>query len=592
MFLRARQRKKNGKQHRYFSVVENRRLAGGKHTQRQVLYLGEINDSQEEAWRRTLDVFDEQRGCSERLALFPEDRPLPADALNAVHVRLEQMELKRPRAFGDCWLACEVWKQLGLDRFWERRLLGQRGDVPWEKVLQLLVVNRLIAPGSEFHLHREWFDSSAMDQLLDCDFAVAGKDRLYRCLDLLLEHRSEVFVHLRERWRDLFGARFDVLLYDLTSTYFEGSCEQIPKARHGYSRDGRPDCRQVVIALVVTTDGLPLAYEVLPGNTSDRTTLKDFLKKIEDRYGKARRVWVMDRGIPTEALLAEMRQAGVHYIVGTPKGSLSKVEQRFLPMPWRSVHEGVLVKLLEQDAEMLVLAKSAARANKERAMRRRKLRGLFQGLLRLQSQNPTRDRLLQRLGVLKHAAGRAASLVEIQVPGEGQCVTRETFYWRLRVDVFKAVERRDGHYLLRSNITGERPEVLWERYVQLTEIEGAFKALKSDLAIRPIHHQLEARMEAHIFVAFLAYCLLTTLRKRLQIHAPGLTPRQVLEKLSRIQMLDIWLPTSDGRWLIMPRYTQPETEQQMVLEKLKLELPGQPPPRIRSNGTLVASDKS
>jgi hypothetical protein len=592
MYLRARQRKKNGKRHRYFSVVESRRLAGGKHTQRQVLYLGEINDSQEEAWRRTLEVFDESRHCQETLALFPDDRPLPPGALNAVQVRLEQMELRRPRAFGNCWLACEVWRQLGLDKFWGQKLAPQRGEVPWEKVLQLLVVNRLIAPGSEFHLHREWFDASAMDQLLDCDFAVAGKDRLYRCLDLLLEHRNEVFQHLRERWSDLFGAQFDVLLYDLTSTYFEGSCVRIPKAKHGYSRDGRPDCRQVVLALVVTTDGLPLAYEVLPGNTSDRTTLKGFLKKIEERYGKARRVWVMDRGIPTEEILAEMRQEGVQYIVGTPKGSLSKIEQQFLPLPWRSVHEGVVVKLLAQDAELLVLAKSTARASKERAMRRRKLRTLFQGLLHLRAQQPERDRLLQRLGVLKHAAGRVASLVEIQIPQEGQRVTRETFCWRLKIEAFKAAEGRDGHYLLRSNITGEKPEVLWERYVQLTEIEAAFKTLKSDLAIRPVHHQIEKRVEAHIFVAFLAYCLLTTLGKRLQAHAPGLTPRQVLEKMSRIQMLDIWLPTSDGRWLIMPRYTQPDTEQQIVLQKLRLELPRQPPPRIRSNGTLIAPDQT
>jgi transposase len=592
MFLRSRERKKNGKLHRYFSVVENRRLADGSHTQRQVLYLGEINDSQEEAWRRTLSVFDENRNCHETLALFPDDRPLPSDALNAVHVRLEQMELKRPRAFGNCWLACEVWKQLGLDRFWERKLETQRGEVPWEKVLQLLVVSRLIAPGSEFHLHREWFDSSAMDQLLDCDFAVAGKDRLYRCLDLLLEHRTETFQHLRERWRDLFNAQFDVLLYDLTSTYFEGSCARIPKAKHGYSRDGRPDCRQVVIALVLTTDGLPLAYEVLPGNTSDRTTLKGFLKKIEERYGKARRVWVMDRGIPTEEILSQMRQEGVQYIVGTPKGSLNKTEQKFLQLPWHTVHEGVSVKLLEQDAELLVLAKSGDRANKERAMRRRKLRTFFQGLLRLRAGNPKRDRVLQRLGVLKHHAGRAAGLVEIRVPREGESVSHETFYWRLKTKAFKAVEGRDGHYLLRSNITGEQPERLWKRYVQLTEIEAAFKALKSDLAIRPIHHQREERVEAHIFVAFLAYCLLTTLGKRLQVHAPGLTPRQVLEKLSRIQMLDIWLPTSDGRWLIMPRYTQPDMEQQLVLEKLELELPLQPPPRIRSNGTLIAPPKT
>ena len=587
MFLRARERKKNGKSHRYYSVVENRRVAGGGHTQRQVLYLGEINDSQEAAWRRTLEVFDETRQRSETLALFPEDCPLPPGALNAIHVRLEQMELKWPRAFGNCWLAGEIWKQLELDKFWQRKLSAHRGDVPWEKVLQLLVVNRLIAPGSEFHLHREWYDASAMDQLLDCDFAVAAKDRLYRCLDLLLQHRDETFAHLKERWRDLFNAPFDVLLYDLTSTYFEGLCEQIPKAKHGYSRDGRPDCRQVVIALVVTPDGLPLAYEVLPGNTSDRATLKDFLKKIETRYGKARRVWVMDRGIPTEEVLSQMRQEGVQYIVGTPKGSLSKVEALFLQKPWSEVHEGVSVKLLEQSGELLVLAQSAARANKERAMRRRRLRGYFQGLLRLRRQTPSRDKLLQRLGVLRHEAGRAASLVEVHVPREGESVTRETFFWRLKTDLFKAAEGRDGHYLLRSNITGEKPEVLWERYVQLTEIESAFKALKSDLAIRPIHHQLEARVEAHIFVAFLAYCLLATLRRRLAVHAPGLTGRQALEKLGRIQMLDVWLPTSDGRWLIMPRYTHPDAEQQMVLEKLKLELPAQQPPRIRSNGTLL-----
>ncbi len=243
MFLRARERKKNGKSHRYYSVVENRRVAGG-HTQRQVLYLGEINDSQEEAWRRTLEVFDENRRCHQTLALFPDDRPLPPGALNAIHVRLEQMELKRPRAFGNCWLACQVWRQLGLDTFWQQKLSSRRGEAPWEKVLQLLVVNRLIAPGSEFHLHREWFDSSAMDQLLGCDFGVAGKDRLYRCLDLVLKHRDEVFQHLRQRWRDLFHSDFDVLLYDLTSTYFEGLCARIPKAKHGYSRDGRPDCRQ------------------------------------------------------------------------------------------------------------------------------------------------------------------------------------------------------------------------------------------------------------------------------------------------------------------------------------------------------------
>src|SRR5277367_1725828 len=275
MFLRSHSRRKSGKAHRYWSVVESRRLNGGASAQRQVLYLGEINDTQQAAWRKTISVFDEDRGESRALSLFPDDRPIPADAVDAVSVVLSEMKLLRPRSFGDCWLGCLLWQELHLDRFWRDKLSAHRGGVAWESVLQLLVVNRLCDPGSEFSVHRRWFLGSAMDQLLGLDFAVAGKDRLYRCLDLLLAHKDELCKHLVERWKTLFDAKFDVLLYDLTSTYFEGSCEQIPKARHGYSRDGRPDCRQVVIALVVTTDGLPLAYEVLAGNTLDHSTLKD-----------------------------------------------------------------------------------------------------------------------------------------------------------------------------------------------------------------------------------------------------------------------------------------------------------------------------
>ena len=580
MFLRAIERKKNGKTHRYFSVVENRRLKNNKYTQRQVLYLGEINDCQEVAWRKTLLVFDERRKHSQTLALFPDDRPLPADACNAIHVKLDQLQLRRARCFGNCWLGQLVWRLLALDSFWEERLGAQRGEVSWAKVLELLVLNRLIDPGSEFRLHRQWFDRSAMDELLGCDFAVASKDRLYRCLDLVLPHKDAVFQHLKQYWQNLFKVSFDVLLYDLTSTYFEGLCELIPKAKHGYSRDGRPDCRQVVLALIVTPDGLPLAYEVLPGNTADNTTLRDFLKKIEACYGKARRVWVMDRGIPTEEVLAEMRQEGVQYLVGTPKGRLTRLEQSFLPKPWREVHDGVQVKLWEDSGELLVLAKSAARLQKERAMRRRRLKKLYAGLKEVLRQAPPRDTLLQKLGALKHDAGRAAHLVEIVVPPAGEKVTPATFHWKLRLAKFKAAARRDGHYILRTNLTDEAPEVLWQRYTQLTEVEAAFKNLKSDLAIRPIHHQLEQRVEAHIFVAFLAYCLIATLRQRLRVHAPGLTPKAVLEKLATIQMVDVWLPTTDGRWLVMPRYTQPQEEHELVLERLKLNLPTQPLPRI------------
>jgi len=594
MFLRSHKRWKNGKQHRYFSIVENRRIAGrgpdGKRiAQRTVLYLGEINDSQQAAWRKSLDVFDGTGTQPKQLALFPDDKPIPPDALNAIQVRLAEMKLLRPRHFGDCWLGCWLWQHLDLDRFWRRRFEGTRGDVPWQKVLQLLAIHRMIQPGSEYHLHREWFLNSAMDELLGVDFQAAGKDRLYRCLDRLLAHKDDLFKHLRQRWQDLFAAEFDVLLYDLTSTYFEGLCQQNPKARHGYSRDGRGDCRQVVIALIVTPQGFPLAYEVLPGNTVDNTTLRAFLRKIEARYGKARRTWVMDRGIPTEATLAEMRQAGTDYLVGTPRSKLGKLEQSLTNLPWQQARQDVRVKLLAEDGELYVLAQSQARRKKETAMRRRKLRKLWDGLKRVRKNCRSRDRLLERVAVLKHEAGRAAHLVEIHTPAPGEPVNEQTFRYRLKRDAYRQVRRRDGSYLLRTTLPPEPPERLWQQYMTLVEIEGAFRCLKSDLAVRPVYHQREHRVEAHIFVAFLGYCLTVTLKNMLRPHAPGLTPRAVLEKLGRIQMVDVQIPTTDGRWLTMPRHTQPEAEQQMILAKLGLELPPQPPPRITAGKVSPAT---
>lgn len=586
MFLRPITRKKDGKEHRYFGVVENRRVGDGRVVQRQVLYLGEINDSQQAAWRKTLEVFDETQQQYSTLSLFPDDREIPGEAVNSLQVKLQEMELRRPRAFGNCWLGCELWGQLGLGEFWRERLsaAAKRETVPWEKVLELLVVNRLIDPGSEFRLHRHWFDRSAMAQLLEVDFAVAEKDRLYRCLDRILAHKQELFVYLRQRWQDLFEADFDVLLYDLTSTYIEGEGEQIPKAKHGYSRDKRFDCRQVVIGLVITREGLPLAYEVMEGNTSDRTTLRGFLEKIEAAYGKARRVWLMDRGIPTEEVLAEMRdpERAVCYLVGTPRGKIRQYEKKWLELPWQKVRESVEVKLLADAGELFVLAKSEGRRAKETAMRRRRLARLLWKLRAMRRSCPARDQLLLRIGAAKKDAGRAYSFVRIRLPKEGEEVTRQSFTFRLNKDKLKKAELRDGHYLLRSNLVGEDPAVLWERYVQLTQIEAAFKALKSELGLRPIHHQLEHRVEAHILVAFLAYCLLVTLKNRLQALAPGLTPKAVLEKLGAIQMLDVCFPTTDGRWLVMPRYTQPEPDQQILLHRLKLCLPPQPPPRLQA----------
>lgn len=589
MFLRSTNRRKDGKDHRYFSVVENRRVSDGRVVQRRVLYLGEINDSQESAWRKTLEIFDESQQRYSNLSLFPDDREVPAEAVNSLQIKLYEMELRHPRAFGNCWLGCELWRQLGLAEFWRERLSAatKRETVPWEKVLELLVVNRLIEPGSEFRIHRHWFERSAMAELLEVDFAVAEKDRLYRCLDRLLAHKQELFVFLRQRWEDLFQPDFDVLLYDLTSTYIEGEGEEIPKAKHGYSRDKRFDCRQVVIGLVITREGFPLAYEVMEGNTSDRTTLRDFLKKIEEAYGKARRVWLMDRGIPTEEVLAEMRdpEGAVCYLVGTPRGKIQQYEKKWLELPWQKVRESVEVKLFADGGELFVLAKSEGRRAKETAMRRRRLTRLLWKLRALHRSCPARDQLLLRIGAAKKDAGRAYSFVEIRLPKEGEEVTRQSFTFSLKKDKLKKAELRDGHYLLRSNLVGEDPAVLWDRYVQLTQIEAAFKALKSELGLRPIHHQLEHRVEAHILVAFLGYCLLVTLKNRLEALAPGLTPKAVLEKLGAIQMLDVCFPTTDGRWLVMPRYTQPEPDQQILLHRLKLSLPSQPPPRLRARPT-------
>ena len=591
MFLRRKKRSKDGKTHRYFSVVENRRVRSGRVVQRQVLFLGEINDSQQAAWRQTLEVFDEAEQRAATLSLFPEDREIPADALHGVQVKLQEMELRRPRAFGNYWLGCELWRQLGLDAFWQARLGEGREEVPWAKVLELLVVSRLASPGSEFRLHRQGFDQSAMGDLLGTGFAVAEKDRLYRCLDRILPHQAALFAHLRERWQELFQARFDILLYDLTSTYIEGEGEQIPQAQHGYSRDHRGDCRQVVIALVVTPEGFPLAYEVMAGNTSDRTTLRGFVSKIETQYGRARRVWLMDRGIPTEEVLQEMRapEREVFYLVGTPRGKIQQYEKKWLELPWQKVRASVEVKLFAEQGELYVLAKSAGRRAKEQAIRRRKLVRLLWKLRDLRRKSPGRDQLLLRIGAAKKEAGRAFGFVCLHLPQEGEAVTRQTFTFKLDKDKLQKAELRDGHYLLRSNLTGEDAAVLWELYLQLTQIEAAFRTLKSELGLRPIYHQLENRVEAHILVAFLAYALSVTLRQRLQALAPGLTPRAVLEKLATIQMLDVCLPTTDGRWLIMPRYTQPEPDQALMLHQLNLSLPSQPPPRLKAQDESAQS---
>lgn len=589
MFLRSVTRKKNGKEHRYFSIVENKRVADGRVVQRHVLYLGEINSSQESAWKKSIEVFEEGKAEPRHLSLFPDDpsgEPLRDES--AVRVRLSELRLCRPRQWGACWLVLKLWQELELDRFWGERLEESRKGTHWEEVLLVLVAYRLMAPGSEWRLHRQWFGQSALGDLLSADNSLADPHKLYGCHDLLLEHKQALFDHLTGRWRDLFNLTYEVLLYDLTSTYFESNPPQDrnDKRRFGYSRDKRSDCVQVVIALVVTPQGFPLAYEVLAGNTQDSTTLREFVDKIEKQYGKAQRIWLMDRGIPTEKVLEEMRQSDppVQYLVGTPKGRLTRLEKDLLDKPWHQARPGVEVKLLSQADELYVLAQSQERVHKERSMRRRQLKWLWSRLKKLSTMKVKREELLMKLGAAKQKSPSAYRLVAIEVDKD-----KAAFTYHLDRKKLREVRGREGRYLLRTNLTETDPAKLWSLYLQLVNVEEAFKNLKGDLAIRPVFHQSEKRIEAHIMISFLAYCLHITLSERLRALAPGLTARSALEKFASMQMIDVHVPTTDGRELVLTRVTQPEPELQLLLDKLKLQLPAQPPPRITSTQAASAA---
>ncbi len=578
MFLRCHTRQKDGKLHRYWSIVETRRCGTRGTVQRPVLYLGEINDSQQAAWRKTIEVFEDGAARPRPIALFPADQPAPVADDTVVQIRLAALSVQRPRQWGACWLAWHLWTQLGLDTFWADRLPASRKGTRWDWVLAALTIYRLLDPGSEWRLHRDWYQRSALPDLLGADAELVEIHKLYRCLDQVLPHKRALFAHLTARWRDLFNCAYEILLYDLTSTYFESDPPDDPtdRRRFGYSRDKRNDCVQLIIALIITPEGLPLAYEVLAGNTTDNRTLRLFLRQIERRYGKAERIWLMDRGIPTEATLAQMRASTppVRYLVGTPKGRLSKLEAALLPQPWQQVRDGITVKLLPQAEDLYVLARSESRVAKERAMRRKQLKRLWRRLHQLQAMALTRDKLLLKLGAAHQRWPGAWRLVRVTPHADGR-LTFALDRARLR-----RVRRREGRYLLRTNLTDRDPAQLWALYMQLVQVEEAFKTLKGDLAVRPIHHQLEPRIEAHIFLAFLAYALHATLRRRLRDLAPGLTSRAVFDKLQAIQMVDVHLPTTDGREVVLSRYTQPESDAALLLQQLRLTLPAQPPPRL------------
>lgn len=577
MYLKRRTRTKDGKTHVYYSIAESLRVSGHRVVQRQILHLGELNTTQIDSWQHTLDVLHED-GQRRQLRLFTDrDGPVPADP-DVVQVRLSTLAVKSPRRWGDCWAGCQLWEELGLRAFWSEALADQAGDLPWAKVLELLAVNRLLEPRSELFVHEKWFPQTAMDQLLDTDALVADKDRLYRCLDRLPAHKAALEKHLAARWQDLFGATFDVLLYDLTSTYWEGALEGSDFARRGYSRDHRPDCKQLVIALIVTPEGMPLSYQIFPGNRLDRTTLAAILQAVESQYGKARRVWVFDRGVVSEENLELLRARGAHYLVGTPKSQLKAYEQKLVEGPWQRASAEVEVQLVEGTDEVYVLCRSAGRRAKERAMRGRWLRRLIGDLRALARR--VRTGRLKRASLVERQLGRLAERHPqawrwVQIQWEGQ-----TLSWDWDREKFRRAVQAEGAYLLRAHWTEKDPAKLWTTYTQLAEAEAAFRTLKSEIQVRPIWHRRDQRIEAHVLVAFLGYCLWVCLKQKARKVSPSLTPWQILDQLRRLLLVEVWFELKDGRPMCLPRITQPEPAQALLLEQLGWPLPPQPPPRI------------
>lgn len=577
MFLKRRTRRKDGKVHTYYSVCESLRVHHGRTVQRQLLHLGELNTTQLDSWQHTLEVLHED-GSRHQRRLFTDREGAAPPAEDVVEVKLASFTVKQPRRFGDCWVGCHAWEQLGLRGFWAEQLADAAGDVPWAKVLELLAVNRLVAPRSELYVHEKWFAQTAMDLLLDTDAAVAGKDRLYRCLDRIVAHKPALERHLAQKWRDLFGATFDLVLFDLTSTYLEGDGAEVPSAQRGYSRDHRPDCLQVVLALIVTPEGFPLTYEVFPGNALDRTTLGPMLDALEAKHGKARRLWVFDRGVVSEDNLALLRERGAHYLVGTPKRHLHAYEQKLLAGPWTKASAEVEVQLVPDHDEVYVLCRSAGRKAKERAMRWRWLRGLLGDLRALrrrvahgQLKNP--DLIQQAIGRLSERHPQAWRWVTVEFAAG-------TIPWTWDRPTFHRAVHTEGAYLLRAHWTEHDPAKLWQTYTQLAEAEAAFRTLKTELRVRPIWHWTEPRVHAHLMVAFLGYCLWVYVKKCCQHVAPTLTPWAVLDQLGRIVLVEVWFELRHGGTICLPRITQPEPAQAALLAQLNWCLPAQPPPRI------------
>jgi len=589
MFLRPHQRQKDGKDHAYWSLVETVRTAHGPR-QRTLCYLGELNSSAQARWLKTIEVFNEQ-GEAQQLKLFPSHIEPPADDPQVARVLVHRVRLERTRQFGACFLGWELWKRLELDRFFEQTVDPDPAEVPWSRVAALLAINRLCAPGSELAIEERWYPSTALDDLLEIEEGKINDTRLYRCLDRVLPHKTKLERHLKQRYGELFGAEFDVLLYDLTSTYVEGAAESNPMMRRGYSRDHRPDCEQMVIALIVNSEGFPFSYETFDGNRADVTTMETILRMVERKYGKARRLWVMDRGIVSEENLEAIRKRGGQYLVGTPRRQMKQFEAELLQDDWTRVRPDVEVKqvAVPEAEETYILCRTAGRKEKEKAIRKRFSARMEEALQRLEKtiaagRLKDRHKMERRLGKIQARHSQVNDLFEVALRDTPEGVR---LVWGMKKERTAWRDLREGAYLLRTNLRADSAEELWSKYMQLTEAEASFRALKSELSIRPLFHQKEPRVKAHVLVAFLGYALWVTLKHLLkrrpaivpQPSASGVdqaqpwSPLKALALLSTLQSADIVLPTTDGRQIRLRRITEPTAEQKSLLHQLGIRLP-------------------
>ena len=566
MYLRRCYRQKDGKRHGYWALVESYRTSRGPR-QRVVAYLGEMDA----AGRLGLHQQAAGPAAVAQRRLFGDVEP------QWVEVDLKRIAVERKRAFGGPWLGLQLCRRVGLVDFIERTLATGKEEIPWPLMAQILILARLCNPSSELHIAEHFYESSALSDLLGVAAEKVNEDRLYRALDQLLPHKEALEKHLKNRLGELFELDYDLMLYDVTSTYFEGEAKQIPLAQRGYSRDHRPDCKQVNIALVVSREGIPLGYQLFAGNRNDVTTLEEIVDRIERLYGKANRIWVMDRGMISEENVRFLKEAGRRYIVGTPKGMLKRFERELLAQDWHQVHTGLEVRFCPAPGgeELFVLCRSAQRKEKEQAIHERFEKRIEEGLekiavsCRKRKQEPVV--VAQRVGRLLGQNSRAAGAFQVQIVPDANGLAK--FSWK-KVDRWRQWARlSEGCYLLRSNVMEWSPEELWRVYIQLTEAEAAFHIQKSDLQLRPIWHKKAKRVEAHILVCFLAYVLWKTLAQLCHRAGLGNEPRKVFQELAEVTLVDVLLPTRSGVTIRKRCVSRPTEHQAILLQRLGLQLP-------------------